>query len=446
MTVAPDVETRYTKAGEVHIAYSVVGQGEFDLVLVLGFASHLDMHWQLRQMSHFLRSLGSFSRLIVFDKRGTGLSDRSVGVPSLEERMDDIRAVMDAVGSERAVLLGISEGAPTCLLFAATYPERTSSLVLVGGMARSTYAPDYPWAAPVPDLVRATEEMIAPDFYTGEDIQYWAPSMEDDGPVKEWLGRYRRSSVSPDGMYAIFKMFLDIDVRPVLPTLRVPTLVLHRRGDRVVNRRAGEWIATQIRGARYVELPGQDHFPWFGDTDGLVDEIREFLTGVRIGPVPDRVLATVLFTDIVGSTERALALGDHRWRQLLDDHYDTAGTIVEQHRGREIKTTGDGLVACFDGPARAIAAAQRMRDSAHELDVQIRCGLHTGEIELRGDDITGIAVVLAQRVSALAQADDVLVSSTVKDLVAGSGIEFEPHGQHELKGVPGEWSVFRVRS
>lgn len=436
-------ETRYAKSGDIQIAYQVVGEGEVDLVLVLGFAQHLELAWELPNARLF-RGLASFSRLIIFDKRGTGLSDRAAGVGTLEERMDDIRAVMDAAGSERAVLMGVSEGAPTSILFAATYPERTISLVLFGGMARSTWAPDYPWAAPPNDLIDSGLNLIQPYVYSGDDLEIWAPSIADDEGARRAVGRYRRSAVSPDGLTALFLMFLDIDVRHVLPLLKLPALVMHRRGDRVVNRRAGEWMARQIAGARYVELAGQDHFPWVGDVDLVIEEAREFLTGVRAGPEPDRVLATVMFTDIVESTERSAELGDTRWHEVLDEHDRISRKHIESQRGRVIKTTGDGTLASFDGPARAIRAAQRIRDSLRESGLAIRCGLHTGEVEVRGSDIAGIAVALAQRVSAIGDAGEVLVSSTVKDLVAGSGIDFEPYGEHELKGIPGSWRLFKA--
>ena len=444
VTEAPPV--RYAQNGDVHIAYQVVGEGERDLVLVQGFVSHLDMEWESPGMARFIRGLASFSRLILFDKRGTGLSDRAVGIGTLEERMDDVRAVMDAAGSERAVLMGISEGAPMCLLFAATYPERTHALVLHGGMARSTEAPDYPWASPADGLVEAAYELVVPLLYTGDDLDIWAPTLADDAQSKAWLGRYRRAAVSPDGIRALFTMFMDIDVRHVLPALRVPTLVLHRHGDRVVNWRAGRWMAAQIPGARYVELAGQDHFPWSGDSDAVIDEIREFLTGVRVAPEPDRVLATVMFTDVVGSTERAASIGDRRWRDLLDAHDAAVRRQLTAFRGREVKATGDGFLATFDGPARAIRCACAIRDAASDLHLNVRIGLHTGEIEVRGDDIGGVAVHIGQRVSARAQPSEIMVSSTVKDLVAGSGIEFEDRDVHELKGVPGSWRLFAVRA
>jgi class 3 adenylate cyclase len=437
---------RYAQNGEAHIAYQVVGEGEPDLVLVQGFLSHVDLDWEQPDTARFFRALASFSRLILFDKRGTGLSDRAAGIATLEDRMDDVRAVMDAAGSERAVLMGVSEGAPMCLLFAATYPERTHALVLHGGMARSTEAPDYPWAPPVEGAIEAAVELIEPYFFNGEDIELWMPSLGDDPHAKEWLGRFRRASVSPDTLAALFSMFLDIDVRHVLPTLRVPTLVLHRHGDRVVNWRAGRWLADQIPGARYVELSGQDHFPWFGDMEAVIEEIREFLTGVRVAPESDRVLATIMFTDVVRSTEQAAALGDRRWRKLLDAHDAAVRRQLVAFRGREVKATGDGFLATFDGPARAIRCARAIREAASDLHLDVRIGLHTGEIEVRGDDIGGVAVHIGQRVSALAQPAQIMVSSTVKDLVAGSGIEFEDGGEHELRGLPDAWRLFAVKA
>lgn len=428
----------------MHIAYQVVGEGERDLVLVEGYMSHLDLEWENPGMVHLFEGLSSFSRLILFDKRGTGLSDRAVGVATLEARMDDVRAVMDAVGSEQAVLMGVSEGAPMCILFAATYPERTQALILHGGMARSTEAPDYPWAPPAEGLVESASELIMPLIYTGQDMDIWAPSLADDEQAKEWLGRYRRAGVSPDGIQALTTMFMEIDVRHVLPTLHVPTLVLHRHGDRVVNRRAGRWMADQIPGARYVELAGQDHFPWTGDSDAIIEEVREFLTGVRVAAEPDRVLATVMFTDVVSSTQRAASMGDRRWRDALDAHDAAVRRQLAAFRGREVKTTGDGFLATFDGPARAIRCAGAIVEAESELHMEVRVGLHTGEIEIRGDDIGGVAVHIGQRVSALAQPSEILVSSTVKDLVAGSGIEFESRGDHELKGVPDSWRLFAV--
>jgi class 3 adenylate cyclase len=435
---------QYAQSGDVHIAYQVVGDGDLDLVLVQGFASHLDVEWEYPPIARFFGGLASFSRLIRFDKRGLGLSDRNVAPVPLEERMDDVRAVMDAVGSERAVLMGISEGVPMSIVFAATYPERTQALVLYGGMARATAAPGYPWAPSAEGFAEATEELMMPVVYTGGDIDVWAPSLDEDPAAREWLGRYRRAAMSPDGIEMVIRMFLDIDVRHVLPALHVPTLVLHRHGDRVVNWRVSQWMAEQIPGATRVELPGQDHLPWAGDTDAIVEEVRNFLTGTRVAEEPDRVLATVMFTDVVGSTAQAAALGDRRWTELLDAHDAAVRREIVAFRGREIKTTGDGFLATFDGPARGIRAARAIRDAATDLHVDVRVGLHTGEIELRGEDIGGLAVHIGQRVSAAASPSEIVVSSTVKDLVAGSGIEFEDRGERVLKGVPGTWRLFAV--
>jgi class 3 adenylate cyclase len=443
-TVTPTPPVLYAQSGDVHIAYQVIGEGELDLVLVQGFASHLDIEWENPAIARFFRGLASFSRLVRFDKRGLGLSDRNVSPVPLEERMDDVRAVMDAVGSERAALMGISEGVPMSILFAATYPERVQALVLYGGMARATEAPGYPWGPSAEGLSEASQELIMPVVYAGGDIDTWAPSLDEDPSEREWLGRYRRAAMSPDGIEAVIKMFLDIDVRHVLPTLHIPTLVLHRHGDRVVNWRASRWMAEQIPGAVRVELPGRDHFPWAGDTDAIVEEVRAFLTGTRVPEEPDRVLATVMFTDVVGSTQQAATLGDRRWTELLDAHDAAIRHELMAFRGREIKTTGDGFLATFDGPARGIRCARAIRAAMLELRVDVRVGLHTGEIELRGDDIGGLAVHIGQRIAAAGQAAEIVVSSTVKDLVAGSGIEFEDRGERELKGVPGRWRLYAV--
>lgn len=438
-------KTRYARAGDLSIAYQVVGSGPLDLVLVPGFATHVEIIWEAPAAARFFERLASFSRLILFDKRGTGLSDPVSGVPTLEERMLDVRAVMDAAGSERAALFGVSEGAPMSVLFAATYPGRTAALVLHGAMARSTEAPDYPWAAPADALREAAAEFVGPFMAEGAAVEIFAPSLADDPQVREFAGRYYRYSATP-AMYAqIFRMFLDIDVRPVLPALRVPTLVLHRRGDRVVNVRAGRWLAEQIPGARFVELPGIDHLPWAGDAETLVDEVEEFLTGARHASPADRVLATVVFTDLVGSTERAAELGDRKWKELLTAHDDAVRRQLARFGGHEVKTTGDGFLATFDGPARAINCSLAIHDAVRRLGLEARVGIHSGECEMTGGDVRGIAVHIASRVCALADPGEVLVSETVKGLVAGSGIKFEDRGAQGLKGVPDEWRLFSVR-
>ena len=437
-------QTRYAISDEASIAYQVVGNGPVDLVLVLGFATHLELQWEMPPMASFLERLSGFSRLIIFDKRGTGLSDPVAEVPTLEQRVDDVRAVMDAAGCERASLLGISEGGPMSVLFAAAHPTRVTSLVLYGAMGRTTEAPDYPWASPADALRESAAEFIAP--YWGRQaegmVELFAPSFADDPRAAEFMARMERSAASPAMVQKIFEMFLDIDVRAILPTIQVPTLVLHRHADRVVNRRAGKELAERIPGARYVELPGIDHVPWAGDSDAVLGEIEEFLTGARSVPEPDRVLATVMFTDIVGSTQRAAEVGDTRWRELLASHHADVRRELTRFRGREVKTLGDGFLATFDGPARAIMCGQAIAAGARSLGLEVRAGVHTGEVELIRDDVGGIAVHIAARVGALAAPGEVLASSTVKDLVAGSGIRFVDRGTQRLKGIDDEWHLF----
>jgi pimeloyl-ACP methyl ester carboxylesterase/class 3 adenylate cyclase len=436
-------ETRYARSGDVSVAYQVHGEGPGDLVLVPGFATHLEVEWEAPVYRRFIERLASFARVIMFDKRGTGLSDPVSEVPTLEQRVDDVRAVMDAAGSERAALFGVSEGAPMSILFAATHPERASALVLHGAMARTTEAPDYPWASPADALRESAEEFIAPYWGQGETmLELFAPSLADDPEAIEFTGRLQRSAASPAMVEQIFEMFLDIDVRDVLPAIHVPTLVIHRHGDRVVNRRAGQHLAEHIEGARFVEVPGIDHLPFAGDTEPLLGEIEEFLTGARSAPEPDRVLATVMFTDIAGSTERAAELGDARWRELLYEHQSALRGELNRFGGREVKTLGDGFLATFDGPARAIRCGQSIDDVSRPLGLEVKVGLHTGEVEVMGDDVGGIAVHIAARVGALAAPGEVLVSSTVKDLVAGSGIQFQDRGAQELKGIADEWRLF----
>jgi pimeloyl-ACP methyl ester carboxylesterase len=441
MTVPP---THYAQSDGASIAYQIVGDGPFDVVLVLGFATHLELQWEAAPMARFFERLSSFSRLVIFDKRGTGLSDPVAEVPTLEQRTDDIRAVMDAAGSERAAFFGISEGGPTSVMFAAAHPDRVRSLVLYGAMGRTTEAPDYPWASPADALRESAAEFIAPYWGRQADgmVELFAPSLAGDPQVAQFTARMERSAASPGMVQKIFEMFLDIDVRAVLPTIHVPTLVLHRHSDRVVNRRAGVDLAARIPGARYVELPGIDHLPWAGDSDAVLGEIEEFLTGTRSLPEPDRVLATVMFTDIVGSTQRAAALGDARWRDVLAAHGTAVRDELRRYRGREVKTMGDGFLATFDGPARAIRCGQAIVAGAGSLGLEVRVGLHTGEVELIGDDVGGIAVHIAARVGALATSGEVLASSTIRDLVAGSGIRFEDRGARRFEGIADEWRLF----
>jgi pimeloyl-ACP methyl ester carboxylesterase/class 3 adenylate cyclase len=434
-------ETRYAKSGAVNIAYQVTGNGGRDMVLVPGFVSHLDADWEEPRSAHFLERLGSFSRLIRFDKRGTGLSDRPGGLPDLETRMDDVRAVLDAVGSEWATLFGYSEGGPLSILFAATYPARTEALVLYGTYAkRRDPDDDYPWAPTWKQRQQVAAE-VERTWGAESDLGTMAPNA-DEAMIRFWRTR-ARASASPGAARDLVLMNSQIDVRHALPAITAPTLVLHRREDRDSRAAEGRYIADHIPGARFVLLEGVDHVP-FIDPDQIVDEIEEFLTGVRPAPHIDRVLATVVFTDIVGSTERAAALGDRRWTELLRDHNAAVRRELARYRGREINTAGDGFMATFDGPARAIRFAQAAADAVHALGIDIRAGVHTGEIELAGDDIGGLAVHVGARVAAVAGPREVVVSSTVKDLVAGSGIEFEDRGVSALKGVPGEWRLFAV--
>jgi pimeloyl-ACP methyl ester carboxylesterase len=436
--------TQYARSGDASIAFQVVGEGPIDLVLALGFATHLELQWEAPAFARFCDRLSSYSRLIIFDKRGTGLSDPVAEAPTLEQRVDDVRAVMEAAGSQRAAFFGVSEGGPMGILFAATHPERITALVLHGAMARTTEAPDYPWASPREGLREAAAEFIAP--FWGQDatgmLELFAPSLAGDTEARELLERQQRSAASPAMVQQLFEMFIDIDVRAILPSIRVPTLILHRRGDRVVNWRASEHLAGQIPGARYVELPGIDHLPWAGDAEPVLGEIEEFLTGTRSLAEPDRVLATVMFTDIVGSTERAAELGDARWRELLARHQEAVRRELTRFRGQEVKTLGDGCLATFDGPARSIQCGQAITEIARSLGLEVRVGLHSGEVEIMDGDVGGIAVHIAARVGALAAAGEVLVTSTVKDLVAGSGIRFQERGATRLRGIPDEWRLF----
>ncbi|HEV2029926.1 MAG TPA: adenylate/guanylate cyclase domain-containing protein [Candidatus Dormibacteraeota bacterium] len=437
--------TRYAKSDDYSIGYQVVGDAPLDLVYVPGFVSHVEEAWEDPDFAHFLTRLASFSRLILFDKRGTGLSDRVPVnmLPTLEQRMDDVRAVMDAVGSERAALFGVSEGGPMSMLFATTYPERATALVLYGTYAKRVSDADYPWA-PTEAGHREFIATIEREWGGPAHLESWAPSVADDARFKEWWGKYLRLGASPAAARAVLEMTMQIDVRSILPAIRIPTLILHRSGDRRIDVGGSRYLAAQIPDARYVELPGIDHLPWVGDADAIVDEIEEFLTGARHASEPARVLATVLFTDMVESTSRAVQLGDARWRILIRDHDRLVRAELTRFRGREIDRRGDGFLAIFDGPARAIRCAFAIVGRAHELGIQVRAGLHTGELEIMESGIAGIAVHTGARVMSLAGPDEVLVSSTVRDLVAGSGLSFSDRGTHELKGVPGSWHILRA--
>lgn len=437
--------TRYVKSDDVHIAYQVIGEGPLDLLFVPGFVSHIEEIWQSPAASSFLRRLASFSRLILFDKRGTGMSDRGSQVFTLEQRMHDVRAILDEVGSDRAALFGVSEGGPMSLLYAATYPERTSALILYGSYAKRSWAPDYPFGWKNEQWQRVLEN-IERNWGTpqGINIEMWAPSLAQDPSASERMASYFRAAASPGAAAAIMKMNREIDVRHVLSAIRTPTLILHRVGDRVSEIEHARIMAHGIPDAKLVELPGIDHTFWVNDNGALLGQIEQFLTGRRHAYESERVLATVLFTDIVGSTEQAVALGDNSWRELLTAFYAKVREVIRNFRGREINIAGDGFFAAFDGPARAIRCAGAIREAVRSLGLEVRCGLHTGECELVGEDLAGIAVHIGARVAALAAPGEVLVSQTVRDLVAGSGLSFEEHGVHTLKGVPSEWRLFQA--
>jgi class 3 adenylate cyclase len=421
----------------------VLGDGPVDLVYVPGYMTNVEQNWEWPPYARFFERLASFSRLILYDRRGTGMSDRIQTLGSFDETVDDLVAVMEAAGSSRAALWGGAEGGPTCMLFAATYPERTAALVLYASYAKRTWAPDYPWGLSKEMDARIVRGFVERWGREPMGIHVMAPSAAEDPSFREWYLRALRFGGTPGSALAWYRMTADIDVRPLLPAIRVPTLVLHRVGDRVIPVESGRHLAQHIPGARYVELPGADHLNTVG-SDDVADEMEEFLTGSRPMPEADRVLSTVLFTDIVGSTERAAELGDRRWRELLERHDGLVRENLERFRGREVKTAGDGFLATFDGPARGIRSAAAIAEAVSSLGLRIRAGLHTGEIELAGADVRGIAVHIAARVMAMAGPGEVLVSGTVKDLVVGSGIGFEDRGTHELKGVPGEWRLFAV--
>jgi class 3 adenylate cyclase len=416
--------TRYAKSGDVHVAYQVFGSGPIDLVFVPGFVSHVENYWEHPALARWLLRLGSFARVITFDKRGTGLSDPVAEVPSIDLRMDDVRAVMDAVGAESAAQFGISEGGALATLFAATYPQRCRGLVLYGGFARSPFGAEQ---------LHAFFAYADQSWGSGLSLPFWAPSRANDPALQRWWGRFERLGASPAAAMAVVRMATQIDISDILSSVRVPTLVIHAKGDTLVNVECGRFLARNIPGARLLELPGVDHLFFVHERIG--DAIEEFLTGSISVAESRRVLATVLFTDIVGSTARAEQLGDQRWRDLLVAHHTAVRREIARYRGSEIKSLGDGFLATFDGPARAVRCACAIAEAVCPLDIQVRNGLHTGEIEIADDDVQGIAVHIAARVSALAGPGEVLVSRTVKDLVAGSGLRFNERGKHSLKGL-----------
>ena len=444
-------EVRYAKSGDVSIAYSVVGDGPIDLVFIAGWVlSSLEVAWE-GPPADFFRRLASFSRLILFDKRGTGLSDRMTGIPDLETRMDDIRAVMDAVGSKRAAILGVSEGGPMTLLFAATYPERTAAAILYGVGPSNVRAEDYPWAFTEEewnDYVRREAQRAGTQEWVDERLETFAPSMVNDEEAKRWWRRWVRTSTSPAAVTALRRMNREIDVRHTLSAIRVPTLVIHPVGDKVTLIEEGRYMAERIPGAQMVEIDGVDH-GWWVQREPIAHETERFLRGIwdrgewNIVET-ERVLATILFTDIVGSTAKLAELGDRRWRDLLQQHHALVRQHLVRFRGREIDTAGDGFFASFDGPARAIRCALAITDAVRDLGLDMRAGLHTGECEVVNGKVGGIAVHIGARVAAQAGPGEVLVSSTVKDLVAGSGIRFHERGLADLKGVPGEWRLYSV--
>jgi len=440
-----EAETRYADSDGVKIAYQVHGEGPLDLVFVPGFVSHLDLAWEEPSVARFFRRLASFARLIMFDKREQGLSDRTGRPPTLEDSMDDLEAVLAVTGAERPALFGISEGGPMSMLFAATHPDRISSLVLYGTYARMSRAPDFPQGVPEAAFDRWSDR-VHREWGGPAGMELWAPGEEGNPAFERWWSRLLRQGTSPSGATALMDLYREIDVRPALAAIDVPVLVIHRAGDKLVPVFHGSYLAEHIPGARYVELEGEDHLWVVGDQDAILDEVEEFLVGSRRAAEPERALATILFTDIVGSTEKAAVLGDRSWRQLLERHDAAVRRQLSLHRGREVKTMGDGFLATFDGPARAIRCATALQDEVAGLGVEVRAGIHTGEVELIGEDVGGMAVNIGARIGALADGGEVLVSSTVRELVVGSGLEFTDRGVRSLKGAPGEWRLFAVDS
>jgi pimeloyl-ACP methyl ester carboxylesterase len=438
---ANQTDTRYAKSGELNIAYQVFGTGDLNLVFIPGWASNVENVWTMREFATFANKLARFARVILLDRRGTGLSDPVVNPPTLEERMDDVRAVIDAAGWDRAAIWGVSEGGPMAMMFAATYPQRVSALVLYGTFARFSRADDYPHGFPEAFNAKWVASLES-TWGTGELSRSFAPSVMADATVVRHLARLERMAMSPGTARKLFGLLTQIDVRHVLAAIRVPTLILHRAGDQPVRVGHARYLAERIAGARYIELAGNDHMPFVGDTDAVIDEVRQFLTGKRTTPDADRILTTVLFADIVDSTQRATELGDREWKQLLSRFYALADDQLHHFRGRKLDTAGDGLFAAFDGPARAVRCGMALAEGVQALGVQLRVGVHTGECEVLGDKYSGIAVHLGARVASAAQPGQVIVSSTVKDLVVGSGLRFDDLGAHTLKGVSEPWRLF----
>jgi pimeloyl-ACP methyl ester carboxylesterase len=437
--------TQYAQSGDINIAYQVFGAGP-DLVYVPGWVSNIDIMWEDPILASILRRLATFARVTIFDKRGTGMSDRvdPTDLPGLEQRMDDVRAVMEAGGIERATLMGHSEGGNMAALFAATYPERTEGLILISTYAKRIRSDDYPWAPTRKareEEIRRTEETWGNPHLVP---RYTLGSRADDPVFRDWVSRYFRLGASPRAAATLLRMNTEMDTRAVLPLIQAPTLCIYRTEDTDVTVEEGRWIASQIPDARLIELPGDSHFFWIEDPTSMLDEIEEFVTGRREAAHPERALATVVFTDIVGSTERAAELGDREWRALLERHNSTIRRQIERYRGQERGTAGDGFLATFDGPARGVRAARAICEAVRPLGIEVRAGVHTGEVELVGDDIAGMGVHIGARIAALAGAGQVFVSRTVRDLVVGSELAFEERGTRALKGVPGEWEIYEA--
>jgi class 3 adenylate cyclase len=443
--MAETPETHYVKSDDVHIAYQVLGDGPFDLLFVPGFISNVEALWRSPDQSAFFRRLASFCRLILFDKRGTGMSDRGAHDFTLEQRMHDVQAILDAIGCKQAALFGVSEGGPMSLLYAATYPQRTSALVIYGSYAKRSPAPDYPYGWDDQQWQRVLED-IEKNWGSPQSLSIGmrTAGTGDDPHRADRIAAYYRASASPGAAAAIMRMNRDIDVRHILSAAHVPTLIIHRTGDPVIEVGHARYLAQHIPGAKLIELDEPLHTPWLGNRDVILDAVEQFLTGGHRVREPERLLATVLFADIVGSTERVAAIGDNPWRELLNEFYVQVREVLQHYRGRKISTAGDGFLAAFDGPARAIRCANALGDAVRPLGIKVRCGIHTGECELIGRDLAGIAVHIGARVAALADPGEVLVSQTVRDLVAGSGLAFEDRGSHRLKGVPDEWHLFRA--
>ena len=442
--------TRYTHGGEASIAYQVLGEGPLDLLMLPGWFFQVEHAWDSPGLSRFIERLAGFARFIMFDRRGVGLSDRVARPATLDDQVEDALIVLDAVGSERVAVLAYAISGPTAVALAVDHPDRVRALVLYASVARTTWAPGYDWAPTIEQRRASSEEMVATWGEASErtDLRVqFAPSATDDPAHHEWMARLERLAASPGTARELSLATNDLDVRGLLPRVRVPTLVMHRRDDRVWDMRHSLYLAEHIPGARFLPLPGEDSFPWFGDADAVVGETEEFLTGRRSGPERQRTLLTVMFTDIVEATARAGALGDGRWRDLLAGHYHVVRQQLGRFGGQEVKTIGDSVLATFPGPpSQALRCAAAIVAALRDLDLDVRIGMHTGECELVGDDVAGMAIHIASRVSHLARPGEVLVSGTVGGTVVGGPFSFEDRGSHELRGVPGRWPLFALRA